>query len=475
MSKDPECFLPRLTSESFTDKAPFIEALFSPSCPNENCRLKGLLRLSFDFATHLLKADTEEDLLATVLVAVTAKEGLGFNRAFVLEKSMQANELRGKIALGPPTPEAAADIWRRLEAGRPSFLEMVSQAREEMRHSSLVSLAQSICISLDAWHGFTKALEKGEALRLEKGQEPFLIDLFKKLGVNEIAVVPLGPPSRIYGFLVVDNFITREPIKEENLQFLKILAVQASMALQRLNLCQELEQQKALLVEAERLAALGQLASKVFHEIRNPISAVGGLSRLLLKKGAGEELKAYLETIRQEAARLEQVLEDLFEFIRPVHLNPQPIGLYRLLQTALNLLHADFRQAGIHVALDVEGKEPVVCVDHEEMRLVFLHLLQNALEAMPEGGLLYLRVRTDQEGVLIEIKDSGIGIPKAYLKRVTEPFFTTKIYGSGLGLSVAKRIVELHGGKLFLEPVEPEGTRAVIRLPLEILCNGGPA
>jgi len=474
MMKDMFCSFPKATGGPFLDKGRLLQSLFALSCPTERCRLRDLLHLSFDFATHLLQAETKEDVLATVLVAVTAGEGLGFNRAFVLEKAEDANELRGLVGLGPPSPEAAAEIWGSIEAESPSFPEMVARAREEIWSAkpSLGPLASSLRISLDSSHGFLRALEELKALRLHQEDEPLLEDLFTKLGVQEIAIVPLGISPWVYGFLLVDNFVTCEPIQEENLQFLKILAAQVSLALNRLNLCQELESQKGLLVEAERLAALGQVASKIFHEIRNPISAVGGLSRLLVKKGVGRDLQGYLETIMREAARLEQVLEDLFEFIRPVKLKPQPVGLYRLLQTALNLLYADFREAGIHVALDILDKEPVVCVDQEEMRLVLLHLLKNALEAMPEGGALRIKVRAE-DGVVIEITDSGTGIPKAYLNRVTEPFFTTKTYGSGLGLSVAKRIVELHGGSLELVPAKPSGTKAIVRLPAEVICNGG--
>ncbi len=473
MADDTKCPWSKLGPENLAYKGMLLDALLTPSCPNDNCRLKNILRLSFDFSHHLLQAHGEEDLWATVLVAVTAREGLGFNRAFILEKVAHANALQGKAALGPPSAEAAAQIWQTLEKGCPSFSEMVRQAKTEMFRSHLSSLARSLYISLDVDHGFSKALEDLDVSCLRQEEEPLLGEIFEKLGVKEIGIVPLGIAPHIHGFLMVDNFVNREPMEQENLQFLKILAVQTSLALQRLNLCKEVEQQKALLIEAERLSALGQLASKVFHEIRNPISAVGGLSRLLLKKDTSQELKLYLETIRREAARLEKVLEDLFEFIRPIELHPEPIGLYRLLQTSLNLLQADFRQAGIHIALDIIGREPIVCVDQEEMRLVFLHLLQNALEAMPEGGVLKIKVRVGEEGLHIEFVDSGVGIPKAYLKRVTEPFFTTKTYGSGLGLSVAKRIVELHGGQLHLQPIKPSGTKAVISLPLEVLCNGG--
>jgi len=449
------------------------QALLSSPCSPDKCRLGDLLHLSFNFSTHLLQAEDEEDLLATVLVAVTAGEGLAFNRAFILEKLPHADELRGVFGVGPPSPEAAAEIWGTIEAQKPSFQEMVTRVREEMRRGDapLSTLAQSLHLSLDLDPAIRLSIEKHRAVVLRREESP-LSEIFEKLGVQEMAAVPLAVPPNVYGVILVDNFVTREPIGEENLQFLEMIASLTSLALNRLNVYRELEEKKFLLVEAERLAALGELASKVSHEIRNPISAVGGLSRLLLKKGLAQEVQTYLDSIIREAERLEKALEDLFEFIKPVKIEPQPIGLYRLLQTALTLLQGDFREAGIHVSLEVPEREPVICVDPQEMQLVLIHLLKNALEAMPEGGVLRIAVKIEDE-VEITITDSGLGIPPDYINRVTEPFFTTKVYGSGLGLSVAKRIVELHGGSLELRPVEPSGTKAVVKFPLEVLCNGG--
>ncbi len=435
--------------------------------------LENLLQLSFDFATHLLQATDKEYLLATVLVAVTAGEGLGFNRAFFLEKSPHKEELRGVLGIGPPSREEAVKIWESIRLERPSFQEMVNRVRGEIKTGSspLKRLSESLYIDLSFGHSITRAIKVQKAVLLKIGEEARLSEIFRKLGVEEIAAVPLSVPPTLYGLLLVDNFVNRRPIIKVNLQFLEIMATLTSLALARLNIYKELEEEKDLLIEAERLSALGQLASKVFHEIRNPVSALGGLSRLLLRKDIPKDIKLYLETIIQEAERLERVLEDLFEFIRPIRLAPKPTGLYQLLQTVLTLLSGDFRESRVHLVIEVADREPIVYVDQEEIQLALIHILKNALEAMPEGGILRIGIDL-KDGVEIAISDSGLGIPRAYLNRVTEPFFTTKIYGSGLGLSVAKRIVELHKGSISIERIEPSGTKVVIKLPSEVLCNG---
>jgi len=447
--------------------------LKSQACDAPSCRLGELLNLSFNFATHLLRAEDEFDLWATVLVSVTAAEGLGFNRAFIFQKSEVSEEFKGQVGLGPVSAEDAARIWQALAEENPPFEEMVMRVREEIEAgtSPLQRLTKELRLVSGPGFDLERLVSRKHCLILRAGEHRELALLFEKLGVEEIAVAALYTPPQLYGLLLVDNFVTRKPISEEDLQFLETMAALASMAFHRLRVCHELDHQKHLLVEAERLAAIGQLSSKVFHEIRNPVSAIGGLSNLLLKKDVPEEIRAYLKTILKEAERLERVLEDLFEFIRPVTLKKEPVRLFSLLQTALSLLHSEFRRAGVHVSLEGGDFDPLVLVDRDEMLLVFIHLIKNALEAMPHGGTIHIRIE-DHSGVRVKIADSGCGIPQAYLQRVTEPFFTTKTYGSGLGLSVAKRIIELHGGALTLRRIEPTGTEVEVYLPPEIVVNG---
>ena len=443
-------------------------------CGYENCRLGELLKLSLNFVTQLLSAEDEADLWATVLVAVTAAEGLGFNRALILRKEDSREVFKAVVGLGPASPEEAGSIWEGIARQRPTFQEMVAAARRSFKENSysLREFVREFILTPPRGTGLEEVfpLEKG-AFLLREDFCPEFSSVFERLGVRELALAPLSVPPRIFGLILADNFVTKRPIGEEELRFLETIALLASLALHRLEMCQELHRQKHLLVEAEKLSAIGELSSKVFHEIRNPVSALGGLSKLLLRKDVPKDLEAYLRTMVKEAERLERVLEDLFEFVRPMKLKREPVRLCRLLQTALALFMSSFREAGVHVSLESRDGDPIIYVDPKEMQLVFIHLIKNALEAMPEGGELKIIIEL-KEGVLVRLVDSGYGIPQAYLKRVTEPFFTTKTYGSGLGLSVAKKIIELHGGTLTLKRREPSGTEVQLRLPPEVLING---
>ena len=443
-------------------------------CGRKSCRVRDLLSLSLNFATQLFKAEDENDLWAALLVAVTAAEGLGFNRAFILKQDEKEDLFRAVVGLGPAFPEEASRIWEDLKERRPTFEEMVREARLifERPAPAFKKLLERLIISFeDGFDPFGKFCEGQKALLFKRDDKEKMASVFELLKVEEIALATLSIPPGTRAFILVDNFITREPITEEDLYFLETVALLASMAFQKIWAFQELDRQKYLLVEAEKLAAVGELSSKVFHEIRNPVSALGGLSKLLLKKKVPEELEPYLKNMVREAERLERVLEDLFEFVRPIELERKPVRLHQLLQTALLLFLNSFKETGVHVSLESDGYDPVVDVDPKEMQLVFIHLIKNALEAMPNGGVLKVAVRV-KNGVRVCIEDSGVGIPKAYLKKVTEPFFTTKAYGSGLGLSVAKKIVDMHGGTLTLRQREGTGTEVEIFLPKEVLVNG---
>ncbi len=444
------------------------------SCSHQQCRVKDFLNLSLNFATHLLQAEDEEDLWAVLLVAITAAEGLGFNRAFILKKDEKRDLFCAVAGLGPSSPEEAAEIWEDLKIRNPSFEEMIKEARLSLKNppQGLKDIVKDLILVPPVGSTLEKDLfENQRAFLLQRGEYEDLTSFFETLKTDELAVAVLGGYSGTYALVLADNFVTREPIEDEELCFLETMAILASMSIQKIKTSQELQRQKNLLVEAERLSAVGELSSKIFHEIRNPISALGGLSKLLLKKDIPPELQAYLRTMVREAERLERVLEDLFEFVRPIKLEKQPVRLYRLVQTALTLFLSSFKEYGIHVSFETRGRDPIVNVDPEEMQLVFIHLIKNAIEAMPEGGSLKIFICVN-DGIKIQIIDSGIGIPKLYLKKVTEPFFTTKTYGSGLGLSVAKKIVEMHGGALTLRQAESGGTEVEVFLPPELILNG---
>ncbi|MEA3468949.1 MAG: ATP-binding protein [Thermodesulfobacteriota bacterium] len=222
---------------------------------------------------------------------------------------------------------------------------------------------------------------------------------------------------------------------------------------------------KGLLVEAERHAALGQISAKVFHEIRNPISSIGGLVKRLLNKGPSENFNAYMEVIAREADRLEEVVKNLFSFTGQPAYDPQPTDIAALIKRVISLLHSEIDSSLIRVILICPEPLPELSLDQEQIHLALVHIIKNSIESMEDGGEITISLERKEDNLRINIKDSGPGIRQAYEKRVTEPFFTTKVYGVGLGLSLAQKAVQLHDGSITISRHQTDGTEVVISLP----------
>lgn len=222
---------------------------------------------------------------------------------------------------------------------------------------------------------------------------------------------------------------------------------------------------KNLLVEAERSAALGQISAKIYHEIRNPILSIGGLARQLLKKQ--ESTSPPLQMIVKEADRLENVLENLFDYTKSIQLNLAPHDVVTLAKESIALLQTDIEKQRIQITFTSDDNIPLIMVDKDQLLLSFVHILKNSIEAMPDGGNISIVILSQNDSVKITIKDSGHGIREGHSKRVTEPFFTTKVYGLGLGLSLAQKAIDLHGGSLNFESLDSCGTSVIVSLPVQ--------
>ncbi len=233
----------------------------------------------------------------------------------------------------------------------------------------------------------------------------------------------------------------------------------------------ELQQSRAHLLQAEKLAMVGKLAAGVAHTIRNPLTSVNmrlfSLERSLELSQTQQE---DFEVISEEVRHIDTIVQNFLEFARPPKLKIQSISPSEVVDMALQLLRHRLESYGVQVELDREHRLPMIEADPEQLKEVLINLLVNGCEAMGEGGLIVIR---EEEGVVeplgrvvvIRVKDNGPGIPKSVRDQVFQPFFSTKEEGTGLGLSIAYRIVEEHGGWLSLKSKEGEGTTFTITLP----------
>lgn len=216
---------------------------------------------------------------------------------------------------------------------------------------------------------------------------------------------------------------------------------------------------------ADRLSAIGQLAAGLAHEIRNPLASIDGAAEVLDVAGDQPELrKETVSIIRKECARLNRLLTSLLDFARPRRPEWRDVDLSKVLDTVIDLVgHAAGK--GVRFHKEEQNRLPRLMGDEEQLTQVILNLTLNAAQAMPGGGDVWLTVRQEDGGLVIQIRDEGAGIPEEHMDKIFDPFFTTKETGTGLGLSVVHQIVTQHGGTVTVSRNQDKGTTFSLFFP----------
>jgi len=245
----------------------------------------------------------------------------------------------------------------------------------------------------------------------------------------------------------------------------------------------QLQQTQSQLVQSERLASIGQTAAAVAHGLRNPLASLRAVAQLALRHPGSPAAQENLGEMIGEVDRLDRRISHLLNFSRPAPGHPARENATQLVSGLLASLSklADGRNVSLEVSLD--PALPDAQMDAMQMEQALLEIIANAMDAMPKGGRLHLATRSDtnarrDDTIVIEIADSGPGIPAEILASVCEPFFSTRADGTGLGLAIAKRYVEQSGGTLAISSRAGEGTRVCITfpaLPAEHAANRGAA
>lgn len=214
----------------------------------------------------------------------------------------------------------------------------------------------------------------------------------------------------------------------------------------------ELRETVASLLQAERLSSLAEIASGVVHEVRNPLGAIKGAVEILEDELAPDSpRREFAHIAKTEVERIDKLVQEFFRFARPPKLAKALVNVNELVQSVGKFYGQQAARQNVTVEADLAADLPPVALDEEQIKQVLLNLAINALQMMPDGGNLILRTFQDENTVTIEVEDSGGGIPSSVIGRVFDPFFTTKDKGSGLGLSIAHKIVGQHGGKVIAE------------------------
>jgi signal transduction histidine kinase len=215
--------------------------------------------------------------------------------------------------------------------------------------------------------------------------------------------------------------------------------------------------------QKEKLAVIGQMAAAIAHEIKNPLSALKGFTQLQQEKDKDDD--QYYPIMLNEIDRINAIVNDLLILGKPNTAIKNPMNLLDIIQYVITIINPHAQRKDINIKLDVNGS-PVVLGDENQLKQVFINLIKNSMEAMPEGGIISIKTANEKDYVEISVIDEGCGIDPDKLAKLGEPFYTTKQNGNGLGLMVTKKIIEEHRGEFSIFSELESGTTVKIRLPL---------
>ena len=246
----------------------------------------------------------------------------------------------------------------------------------------------------------------------------------------------------------------------------------AAMFFKDLTRVEQLEERERL---RDRLAALGEMAAAIAHEVKNPLAGIEVMAGLLRRKIAdAPDAQALLTDIISEAKMANSIVQEVLEFVRPIRLQVEHTAVAQAVQSAVQLADSKARRGDIRVDVRLPASLPEIRGDQHQLAQLFTNLLINAYEAMSGKGHVTISADTvrvedggdGREAVVVEVADQGPGMPKDIAERVFAPFFTTKPQGSGLGLAIVRKIVDAHDGSIDLRTSPGQGTMIRVTLPI---------
>jgi len=322
-------------------------------------------------------------------------------------------------------------------------------------------------------------------VRLDRGVFEFLSPEERLLlESHHIAlVVPLIALNRLTGILFLSDKEDRTPYTKAEFDALLMVAAQASLALENAVMTQFQEERLKKLFHADKLATVGELAAGAAHEIRNPLTSIRSTVQYL-RKDLPAEKHGYVDGVIEEVDRIDGIIRGLLSLSKSSELLLSRVDIKEVMQQTLMLLDPELKRNRIEVHQKTPIGDTTVEADQAQLRQVFLNVLLNSVQAMPDGGTIEVRMTDRPDGkseesfdsLWVTLADTGPGMPEETIRRAFDPFFTTKENGTGLGLSITYGIVHGHGGEIdILSKTDPSshGTKATIRLPRKASRAGG--
>lgn len=429
---------------------------------------------------------TLDDLLLIILSSVTVGSGLGFNRAALFLANKHSGHFHGMLGIGPDSGEEAGRIWSKAESAPPSGDDLLKwlldRSNYQGANSRFNEATRSIRMSMAGQNALARASIAKTCLNIKGRRDMTAEDseLVERLGCDSFAVAPLVTREGVQGAIIVDNKFNNRPITDYDMDILTRFSSPAAWAIENVKLVgrlsalnKELSSLESHLAQVERMSALGEISAELAHEIKNPLVTIGGFARRLLWFIPSQRMESrYASRIVQEVERLEGILRSTLDASKGISGNRRLEDVNRLARDVFDLFRRAFTEAGVESRLALEGGLPQVMIDSGQIKQTLINLIHNAMDAMACDKHPNIRkifeIRTARSGadsVSIIISDTGGGVTERDLNDIFNPFFTTKQTGTGLGLSLCKKIVRLHKGTMTIDNRLGVGVTFTITLP----------
>jgi signal transduction histidine kinase len=431
----------------------------SPQLPETDTRLSELTLL-YQFSNTMLSTIRLNKLIHLILTAITTPSSNLFERSVLFLRNEKSDVLQGMLGVTRQLSEGLQII------GGPDALgsrwnlgdDVISQQRSA---EFCVQVRLTRIEIEDACPLIHQIISERSLCRSDDSRCRHCAScrFIRPLCGDSFAAVPLVARDKTIGMIVVDNPDSDREITSGNMHFLQLFANQAGMAIENSMLYNRIEDAhinlrdaQERLLHGERLAAIGEMAANLAHELKNPLITIGGFAGRLLKSLPSETReRQYAGTIVTEVSRLEKMLTEILAFSRKPTICYNACNLHEIIQECLACCTATFEDKNVAVVFSGDNHGCTVSGDAHQLKQVFLNLILNACDAMPKGGDLTLTIETDDradKSVVVSVEDSGCGIPDEMLRQIFNPFFTTKHHGTGLGLAITNRIILNHYGSI---------------------------
>lgn len=476
---DPFRVIINILRDEYREQKGYLQSL-SSFLSSKSREIKFLHELS-----TVLQASMElDEVLSVAMTAITSGKGFGMNRAFLLMTDREQDLLVGYLGVGPRNYEEAWHIWDEVDRRDFSLKELSRQfykskltAEKTKFHDVLEQLTVS---RNEEGHIFNRAIKERRSILIENAFSNPDIDpqIAAALGVERFLIMPLISRNRSIGILLADNFVTNKSISPRDIESLQTFAFPVAFAIERASLYEKLQvevekqiitnrklhKQQELIVRMEKMAVVGKITSSIAHSIRNPLTAIGGYARSLLKSDNMEKKKEYLEAILNEAKHLDEVLGEVISYSDSVH---PVMDYWDLNQLAISVTaEMQGRLVERHIAIDLNLNPdlPPVWLDYKQISYCLKTIINHIAENQPAADRIEIKTCQEEGGILLSVSDNGTPLPAEIKNALMTPFMETETLGQGVGLPLCRIILERHGSSFSIGDRPGGGTRYSIIL-----------